>query len=327
MTAPSPVVEGRGLGMQFPGVRALSGVDFDVRAGEVHALLGENGAGKSTLVRILSGEIVPSDGTVAVDGRARLFTSPRDALGAGIAVIPQELQLVSSLTVAENIALGHEAVGAVHLVDRGVQRDRARDVLHELGADEVHPDTPVERLGPGAKQLVAIARALALRARCLIMDEPTSSLGSADAERLSALVSRLAERGTGIVYITHKLDEVRRLAHRLTVLRDGERVTTMHAKGVTEDDMVRLMVGRVIAPATLSPVAADARELLRVEALSLADADRPDGYRLRNISLTVRRGEIVGLAGLMGAGRSELLLAIAGAVEEGVSGRLRLDGR
>ncbi len=322
-----PVVEGRGLGMRFPGVQALSGVDFEVRAGEIHALLGENGAGKSTLVRILSGEMMPSEGTVAVDGIARRFTSPRAALGAGIAVIPQELQLVSSLTVAENIALGHEAVGVAHLVDRGVQRDRARGLLRELGADDVHPDALVERLGPGAKQLVAIARAMALRARCLIMDEPTSSLGSADAERLSVVVSRLAERGTGIVYITHKLDEVRRLAHRLTVLRDGARVTTMNARGVTEEDMVRLMVGRAIATGTLLPVAADAHELLRVDLLSLADPDRPDGYRLLDISFTVRRGEIVGLAGLMGAGRSDLLLALVGAVERGVSGRLRLDGR
>jgi ribose transport system ATP-binding protein len=327
MTLPPPVVEGRGLGMRFPGVKALSGVDFDVRAGEVHALLGENGAGKSTLVRILSGEIAPSDGTVAVDGAACRFASPRDALGLGIAVIPQELQLVGSLTVAENIALGHEAVGVAHLVDRSLQRDRARDVLRELGADDVNPDTLVDRLGPGSKQLVAIARALALRARCLIMDEPTSSLGNADAERLSAVVSRLAERGTGIVYITHKLDEVRRLAHRLTVLRDGERVTTMSAAGVTDEEMVRLMVGRVIAPVTLAPVPVDAPELLRVESLSLADPARPEGFRLRGISLAVRRGEIVGLAGLMGAGRTELLLAIAGAIDSGVTGRLRLNGR
>ncbi|MFN8579950.1 MAG: ATP-binding cassette domain-containing protein [Gemmatimonadaceae bacterium] len=158
------------------------------------------------------------------------------------------------------------------------------------------------------------------------MDEPTASLGTADAARLADIVMRLVERGTGIVYITHKLDEVRRLAHRITVLRDGALVTTRPAEGVTEDEMVRLMVGRTIAASTLSPIAADAPEVLRVEGLSLADEARPDGYRLRDISFAVRRGEIVGLAGLIGAGRSEMLLALAGAIDGGVSGRIRLDG-
>ncbi len=322
-----PVVEGRRLSMHFPGVLALDGVDFDVRSGEIHALLGENGAGKSTLVRILSGETSPTGGAVAIDGIPREFASPRDASGAGIAVIPQELQLVDSLTVAENIALGHETVGVARLVDRSAERETARQILHDLGAADIRPDAAVERLGPGARQLVAIARALALRARCLFMDEPTSSLGAADAERLTSLVLKLAERGTAIVYITHKLDEVQRLAHRLTVLRDGRRVTTMPAAGVSEADMVRLMVGRSIVPTTLPDVPSDASEVLRVDGLSIAEPDRPDGYRLRGISFSVRAGEIVGLSGLMGAGRSELLLAIVGALTRGVTGRLRLDGQ
>lgn len=325
MTA--PLIEGKGLGMRFPGVQALADVSFDVRPGEVHALLGENGAGKSTLVRILSGEQRPTAGVVVVDGVARDYASPRDALADGIAVIPQELQLVSSLTVAENIGLGHESVSRARFVDRAVQRRQATEALEELGAGDIPPDATIESLGAGERQLVAIARALGLRARCLFMDEPTASLGSADAERLASIVKRLAERGTGIVYITHKLDEVRRLAHRITVLRDGAWVTTRPAEGVTEDEMVRLMVGRTIAPATLAPIAADAPEVLRVESLALADDTRPDGYRLRDISFSVRRGEIVGLAGLIGAGRSETLLAIAGAVERGVSGRIRLDGQ
>ncbi|MFN8574420.1 MAG: ATP-binding cassette domain-containing protein [Gemmatimonadaceae bacterium] len=322
-----PLVEGRGLGMRFPGVQALSGVSFDVRAGEVHALLGENGAGKSTLVRILSGEQRPTEGEVVVDGAPRHYASPRDALADGIAVIPQELQLVSSLTVAENIALGHESVGPGRLVDRAAHRQRAAEVLQELGAGDISPDATVASLGAGERQLVAIARALGLRARCLFMDEPTASLGTADADRLASIVTRLTERGTGIVYITHKLDEVRRLADRITVLRDGAWVTTCPAEGVSEAEMVRLMVGRTIAPATLTPVAPDAPEVLQVDSLALADPTRPDGFRLRDISFSVRRGEIVGLAGLIGAGRSETLLAIAGAVERGVSGRLRLNGQ
>ncbi|MFN8579949.1 MAG: ATP-binding cassette domain-containing protein [Gemmatimonadaceae bacterium] len=156
-----PLIEGRGLGMRFPGVQALSGVTFGVQAGEVHALLGENGAGKSTLVRILTGEYAPTDGHVLVDGHERHYASPRDALADGIAVIPQELQLVTSLTVAENIALGHEVVGAARFVDRVAQRQRAAEVLRELGAGDISPDATIERLGSGERQLVAIARASA----------------------------------------------------------------------------------------------------------------------------------------------------------------------
>jgi ABC-type sugar transport system ATPase subunit/ribose/xylose/arabinose/galactoside ABC-type transport system permease subunit len=322
----SPLLEARGVGMRFPGVRALSGVDFDVAAGEVHALIGENGAGKSTLVRILSGEIGGFEGEVLVDGHPRHFTSPRDAMAAGIAVIPQELQLVASLTVAENIGLGREPQLGSGLVDRSALRARARQHLEGIGA-AIDPDTLVGHLESADRQLVAVARALALDARCLIMDEPTASLGAREAGRLGELVIALTRRGTAVVYISHKLDEVRRLAQRMTVLRDGERVVTTAVAGVDESEMVRLMVGRTIERTELSPVPMDAPEALRVEGLSLADPELPDGYRLRDISLTVRRGEIVGLAGLVGAGRTDFLLALVGATERGVTGRLRLDGQ
>lgn len=324
MTA--PLLEARGVGMRFPGVRALSGVDFDVAAGEVHALIGENGAGKSTLVRILSGEISGFDGEVIVDGNPRHFSSPRDAMAAGIAVIPQELQLVASLTVAENIGLGREPRQRSGLVDRDALRARARVHLDGIGA-AIDPDTLVGHLESADRQLVAVARALALDARCLIMDEPTASLGAREAGRLGELVVALTRRGTAVVYISHKLDEVRRLAHRMTVLRDGARVVTTAVAGVDESEMVRLMVGRTIERTELSPVPMDAPEVLRVEDLSLADPELPDGYRLRDVSLTVRRGEIVGLAGLVGAGRTDFLLALVGATERGVTGRMRLDGR
>ncbi len=321
------LLEARRIGMQFPGVRALDRVDLTLEAGEVHALVGENGAGKSTLVKILGGEISGYEGEIFVDGTARRFASPRDALAAGIAVIPQELQLVTSLTVAENVFLGREPRTPRGFVDRGALRAGTERRLASVGADHVGPDTLVLDLEAGDRQLVAIARALSFDARCLIMDEPTASLGDAESERLQTLVRRLALGGTGIVYISHKLHEVRRLATRITVLRDGMLVTTLPGEGSTDDELVRLMVGREIERGELSPVAADAPEVLRVEGLSVREPAARDGYRLRDVSFAVRAGEIVGLAGLVGAGRTDLLLALVGALEREVTGAISIEGR
>ncbi len=322
-----PLLEARGVAVQFPGVLALSGVDFDVVPGEVHALLGENGAGKSTLVKVLGGEIAAYEGAVALDGRVRLFTSPREAMAAGIAVIPQELQLVTSLTAAENICLGREPRAAGGLVDRASVRQTARRQLDTIGTHPISADTLVRNLEAGDRQLVAIARALSLEARCLIMDEPTASLGAEEGARLEVVVRQLAERGVGVVYVSHKLDEVLRVADRITVLRDGIRVTTVEARGMTEQALVRLMVGRDIERSELAPVPTEARELLRVEDLSVVDSAHPEGFRLRDVSLTVRAGEIVGLAGLVGAGRTDLLLALVGGLDREVRGRILLDGK
>ncbi|MBI3981427.1 MAG: ATP-binding cassette domain-containing protein [Gemmatimonadetes bacterium] len=321
------LLEARGVGMQFPGVRALSNIDFDLQPGEVHALIGENGAGKSTLVKILGGELSGYEGAVVVDGERQAFASPRDARAAGIAIIPQELQLVTSLTAAENICLGREPRGPGGLVDRDTMRRLARTSLDAVGGQHIAPDALVSHLETGDRQLVAIARALSLDARCLIMDEPTASLGAGEGARLESVVRRLAAEGAAVIYVSHKLDEVRRLADRITVLRDGSRVTTMPAAGVGESEMVRLMVGRDIAPTTILPVPADAAELLRVEDLTVPDREREGGFRLRDVSFTVRSGEIVGLAGLVGAGRTELLLALVGGLDRKVRGRIRLDGR
>jgi rhamnose transport system ATP-binding protein len=321
---PGSLLEARGLSMMFPGVRALFEVDFDVRPGEVHALVGENGAGKSTLVKILSGQLTGYSGEVLLDGAPVRFASPQGGLAAGISVIPQELQLVSTLTAADNILLGREPATRGGFVDAREASRQAERALSLVG--EPVPAGPVGVLEAGARQLIAIARALSLDARVLIMDEPTASLGAADVARLERLVTDLAARGVAIVYISHRLDEVRRLAHRITVLRDGCRVTTVSAAGVDEREMVRLMVGRTLEARDLPPVAAGAEEVLRVEGLSLPDPHRPGGYRLRDISFSVRRGEILGLSGLVGAGRSDLLLALAGATDRRIEGRLVLDG-
>jgi ABC-type sugar transport system ATPase subunit/ribose/xylose/arabinose/galactoside ABC-type transport system permease subunit len=320
------LLEARGVSMEFPGVRALDGVDFDVRPGEVHALIGENGAGKSTLIKILSGEIANYGGEVRVGREPRRFATPREAIEAGIAVIPQELQLVSTLSAAENIFLGREPRTAAGLVDSRSLRERSREELSALGETHVPPEEIVGRLEAGQQQLVAIARALSLDARLIIMDEPTTSLGAEEAGRLERLVARLSERGVAVVYVSHRLDEVRRLADRITVLRDGRKVETRGAAGIDEAEMVRLMVGREIPEVDLAPLPAGSPELLRVEGLSVADPERPGGFRVRDASLSVRRGEIVGLAGLIGAGRTDFLLALAGACEERASGTIRLNG-
>ncbi|MCC6929378.1 MAG: ATP-binding cassette domain-containing protein [Gemmatimonadaceae bacterium] len=324
------LIEARGLGIGFPGVRAVSRVDFDVRPGEVHALVGENGAGKSTLGKLLTGALQGDEGEIAVDGVVRRFPSPREALAAGIAVIPQELQLVTSLDVAENISLGMEERSANGLVDRERLKARARAQLDAVGAAHIAADTKVRELSPGDRQLVAIARALAWDARCLIMDEPTASLGAGEEARLEQVIRALVARGTGVVYVSHKLDEILRLADRVTVMRDGERVTTRAAAGLSAPELVRLMVGRDIAPAALPPVSPLARDVLRIEGLSVAPGEGGAAAgvaTLHDISLRVRAGEVVGLAGLVGAGRTDLLLSLVGAHSGNVRGRIWLDGK
>jgi ABC-type sugar transport system ATPase subunit/ribose/xylose/arabinose/galactoside ABC-type transport system permease subunit len=320
----TPLLEARGVSMRFPGVVALDGVDFDVRPGEVHALIGENGAGKSTLVKVLTGEVAGFEGEVRVDGTPRRFAAPREAIAAGIAVIPQELQLASTLSAAENIFLAREPKTPLGLVDRRALARESAEELALMGDTHVAPEQTIEHLEPGQRQLVAIARALSLDARLIIMDEPTAALGNAEAERLERLVRKLSERGVAVVFISHRLDEVRRLATRITVLRDGKRITTRDAAGVNEAEMVRLMVGREIPQVVLEPPPEGSEERLRVENLSIADPDAPGGFRVKDVSLSVRRGEILGLAGLVGARRTDFLLALSGASELPVTGRIRV---
>ena len=259
------------IGKSFPGVRALDAVDFSLRAGEIHALVGENGAGKSTLLKVLGG-VHPHgsyDGEVRVDGALRGFRSVRDAEAAGIAVVHQELSLVGPLTVAENIVLGHEP-RRFGVVDRAAVRDRASRALDGLHA-AVDPETPVDRLGLGRQQVVEIAKALARNARLLVLDEPTAALTTGEVEALFELLGRVRARGIGIVYVSHRLAEVFRIADRITVLRDGSTVGTGDAVDLDEPRVVSMMVGRSVDALFPSARPAPGAIVLDVQHLTVDD--------------------------------------------------------
>jgi len=295
-----PIANVKNVSKYFGATRALDRVDFDADAGEIHALVGENGAGKSTLVRILGGVHRPDAGEMAVDGQACQFTSPRDAIAAGVATIPQELRLVPALSVAENLTLGDPPVRRIlglPFVDRASMRAAARAQLSQLDFAP-DPDTRVDRLSFAERQLIAIAKALRRRCRMLILDEPTAALETREVERLFAVLARMKAQGTAIIYVSHRLDEVVALADRCTVLRDG-RVATQRRRGeFNVGDLVQAMTGRAatdIAPDSLSPGAS-----------LLEDAvQRPDAIR-------VRACEVTGLAGLLGSGTDRVLRRLFG---------------
>lgn len=302
----------------FPGVLALDGVDFDLRPGEVHVLLGENGAGKSTLIRLLAGAHRPDSGRILVDGAPVRIQSARDAGELGIATIHQEFNLVPDLTVAENVFLGRQP-RRYGLLDRARMNADAAALLERVGVD-VSPQTPLRRLGVAGLQMVEIAKALSLRARVLVMDEPTAVLTAAEVDRLFTIVRRLREDGVGIVFITHKLEEVAALGDRVTVLRDGRSVAQVPA-GTPRDELVHLMVGRSIEeqyPRPPASVRRDGPPLLRVTGLTRAG-------RFEGVDLEVHAGEVVCLAGLVGAGRTEVARAVFGA-DPYDSGRVEVRG-
>jgi ribose transport system ATP-binding protein len=309
----------RGIRKRFGATVALDGVDLELVPGEVHALIGENGAGKSTLLAIVAGEFPPDAGEMEVDGRPYRPASPRDARAEGIALIHQELSLFPHLTVAENILMGRE-VARAGWVDRPAAEKRALDVLREFDRPEVRPDVRVADLSLPAQQVVEICRAIAAEARVVLMDEPTSSLQGEDVQRLFALVRRLRERGLTVIYISHFLEEVRQVADRFTVLRDGRHVATGPLAGTTDAELITHMVGRSIE--NLFPPhggAAAGERALVVEGLSNPPA-------LQDVSFELRRGEVLGIAGLMGSGRTALVRALFGLFPPH-QGTLRLDGR
>ena len=316
-----PLLRLEGIIKAFAGVPVLEDVSFDVAAGEVHALIGENGAGKSTLMKIATGALEPDGGRIFWKGREVALKNPRQAYALGLAIVHQELMLVPSLSVSENIFLGrHPARRRVfRWVRWSEMHERARELLRELGHD-LDPRRPVGELRIAEQQLVEIARALAFEADLIIMDEPTSPLSEHETQRLFRTIRQLKERGVSIVYISHRLREIYDIADRVTVLRDGRRVAAAPVAETTPNDLVRWMVGREISqqfpPISSRPITG---EVLRVERLSARG-------KFSDISFTLRRGEILGIAGLVGAGRTELLEALFAAPPPD-DGRIYLHGR
>ena len=325
---PSPALLAmRGIGKSFSGVSVLRDVDLTLHAGEVLALMGENGAGKSTLMKILGGIHPDHAGSIAIDGRELRLATPRAAAEAGIAFIHQELNLVPGLSVAENIYLGREPRRGGFVID---QRRMERDAAALLQRLDFHlrATDPVGSLRVGEQQLVEIAKALSLDARILIMDEPTSALSQSETEALFRVVRALAARGVAIIYITHRMEEVFRVADRVLVLRDGAAVGVLRAADSSRRELIRLMIGRDVADFFAAHQRPAGPVVLEAEGLSLQQPGRSIGrsQTFENVSFAVHAGEILGIAGLLGSGRTELLETLFGAAQGEVAGRIRIDG-
>ncbi len=320
-----PLLEARGVCKSFPGVRALDGARLKVFRGKLNAILGENGAGKSTLMNILAGVLQPDAGEILLDGHLVRFRSPRDAQEAGVSIIYQELTLIPTLSIAENMFLGREPLTRIGLVDFCKMRRDAADLLSRLGLN-VDPDRRVNQLSIASQQVVEIAKALTFKSRVLILDEPTSALTGPETTALFRLLHSLKADGVGLIYITHRLEELAKVADDVTVLRDGQFVTAKSYADTTHDELVRLMVGRTPLPANKGPAPATMTPLLSVERLTLARRIESAARRIDDVSFTVGRGEVVGLFGLMGAGRTELLQTMFGLHPRRTTGRVCIDG-
>jgi len=317
-TPGDPVIRVMGLTKRFGGVTAIDGVDFDLLPGEVHALVGENGAGKSTLMKIVHGLYAPDEGQLEVEGRQVTFVSSRDAEAAGVAMIPQELDLFPELSVAENLYVGrHRPRSWWGGLDWTAMRTEARRQFETLGID-IDVTLPARLLSTANRQIVLIARALMGDARAVIMDEPTSSLTEREVQRLFEVIKDLTERGVGVVYVSHRLDEVFTIADRISVLRDGLHIKTAPVSELDSEELVRLMVGRALSELFVRNPHQHGSIALELKGLSRSS-------EFTDIDLTIHRGEVVGLAGLIGAGRTELAQAVFG-IRPVESGEIYIDG-
>jgi ABC-type sugar transport system ATPase subunit len=312
-----PILQMHGISKAYPGVQALDKVDFEVRAAEVHALVGENGAGKSTLIKILSGVISPDEGQIILYGNELSIKGPREALDAGIATISQELMLVPQLSVAENILLGRLPNGRFDRVEWQEMRRQAKQALSTLGLD-LDPDAQVGSLSVAEQQATEIARVLSRQADIIIMDEPTSALAEPEAEHLLNYVKLLRTQGKAIIFITHRLDEVFRIADRITVLRDGLKVESLAMNETTPNEVITMMVGRSVDILFTKEEKSIGKPILEVRNLKRRGAF--------DVSYTLHRGEILGLAGLMGAGRTDAMRALFG-VDPFDSGEIWIAGQ
>ncbi len=309
----------QGIQKYFSGVHALKGVNFDLKSGEVHALMGENGAGKSTLIKVLCGIYKRDGGTVEYFGEPVEFSHIAESQNAGISVIHQELNMMNDLTVAQNIFIGRESMSGGLINDSEMER-QAQQLFDHLGV-KIDPGVKLGSLTVGKQQMVEIAKAISRDCKLLVLDEPTAALTQPEVEELFKIMNELKEKGIGMIYISHRMDEINRISDRVTVMRDGEYVGTVNTAEVTKDDIVKMMVGRVIMgeQKSASNCPADAEVILEVRNLRA-------GKEVKNVSFHLRRGEILGFAGLMGAGRTEVARALYGA-DPSQSGEIFLNGK
>ena len=306
----------KNISKRFPGVYALKNVNFELKRGEVHALLGENGAGKSTLIKVLGGIYHAEEGEIEIEGKNVSITSVQDAEENGIAIIHQELVLVPYMSVAENIYLGREA-GSGIFVDRSEMTKSAQKILDDLGMD-IDARSLVKDLPIAKQQMVEITKAVSVNSKILVMDEPTSSISDKEVENLFKIMRDLTKKGVGIVYISHKMSELDEICDRVTVMRDGEYVGTKNVKETAKDELIAMMVGRTLTNYYVRDYGEPGEEILKIKGLS-------DGDKVKGVDFNVRKGEIVGFAGLVGAGRSETMQAIFGLAKE-VTGEIYING-
>jgi ABC-type sugar transport system ATPase subunit len=312
-----PIARLAGVEKTYPGVRALKGVDFDVLAGEVHCLVGENGAGKSTLMRVLTGAVQPDAGRIEIDGAVTVL-DPASAIRHGIGIVYQELDLIPAMSIAENIFLGHEPMKGGGVIDFAALTQRTAEFLASLDL-ALSPATKVRDLSPAHQQMVQIAKALSHKNRLLILDEPTASLTSKEVEHLFVLIRKLRAQGLGIVYISHRLEEVLALGDRITVFRDGNHIVTRPVAGMTQPDIIKAMVGRSLDDQFPKSERHPSEELLSVKGLTRKG-------EFHDVSFSLRKGEVLAIAGIIGAGRSELLETIFG-IRKADSGTITIDGK
>lgn len=314
------ILEMKGIVKSFGPVKALKGVDFDLRAGEVHALMGENGAGKSTLMKVLTGIHDANEGTIHYNGKQVAYSKPKEAMEDGIVIVHQELNMMNHLTVAQNIFIGREEFRHNWLIDDGASIKKAKKLFELLKLD-INPTEKVGNLTVGKQQMVEIAKALSMDAKVIVFDEPTAALTESEINELFVIIDDLRAKGVGIIYISHRMDEIARITDRVTVMRDGEYVGTVNTKETTKDEIIAMMVGRTIYedPKAASAVADDAPVVLEVKNLNA-------GSSVKDVSFQLRKGEILGFSGLMGAGRTEVARLLFGA-DKKESGTIFVNGK
>ena len=314
------ILEMKGIVKSFGPVKALKGVDFDLRAGEVHALMGENGAGKSTLMKVLTGIHDANEGTIHYNGKQVAYSKPKEAMEDGIVIVHQELNMMNHLTVAQNIFIGREEFRHNLLIDDGASIKKAKKLFDLLKLD-INPTEKVGNLTVGKQQMVEIAKALSMDAKVIVFDEPTAALTESEINELFVIIDDLRAKGVGIIYISHRMDEIARITDRVTVMRDGEYVGTVNTKETTKDEFIAMMVGRTIYedPKAASAVADDAPVVLEVKNLNA-------GSSVKDVSFQLRKGEILGFSGLMGAGRTEVARLLFGA-DKKESGTIFVNGK